>query len=92
MPTKSASSIYQMKIMLRDPHPPIWQRVLVPGGFSLYKLYQVIQLAMGFMESHLHQFIIDSEYYSIPGVVLGIRVKIGHSVISFMPRESKCRC
>jgi len=39
---------------------------LVSGNFSLYKLHQVIQLAMGWRDSHLHQFIIEDEYYSIP--------------------------
>ncbi|OIP44990.1 MAG: hypothetical protein COZ12_06345 [Deltaproteobacteria bacterium CG_4_10_14_3_um_filter_60_8] len=69
MPTKSSkasSSIYQLKITLRDSHPPIWRRVLVPGNFSLDKLHQVIQLAMGWTDSHLHQFIVDGEFYSIP--------------------------
>lgn len=64
--SKSSSSIYQLKITLRDSHPPIWRRVLVPGNFSLYKLHQVIQLAMGWQNSHLHQFIVDGKYYGIP--------------------------
>jgi hypothetical protein len=58
--------IYQIKITLRGSHPPIWRRVLVPGRFSLYKLHQVIQLAMGWYDGHLHQFIIDGEYYQLP--------------------------
>ena len=83
---KSTRSIYQLKITLRDSHPPIWRCVLVPGSFSLYKLYQVIQLAMGWADSHLHQCIIDGEYYSIPsaeyrklapGVVLGDLAEAG---------------
>jgi len=60
--SKSSNSIYQLKITLRDSHPPIWQRLLVPGKFSLYKLHQVIQLAMGWTDSHLHQFIVADEY------------------------------
>lgn len=66
MPTKTLKSIYQLKVTLRESHPPIWRRVLVPGSFSLYKLHRVIQLAMGWYDSHLHQYIIDGEYYSIP--------------------------
>jgi hypothetical protein len=58
--------IYQLKVTLRGSRPPIWRRVLVPGKFSLHKLHQVIQLAMGWTDSHLHQFIIDGQYYSIP--------------------------
>ena len=62
----STDHIYQLKITLRDSKPPIWRRVLVPGGFSLYKLHRVIQLAMGWTDSHLHQFIIDGQYFGIP--------------------------
>jgi Plasmid pRiA4b ORF-3-like protein len=62
----SSDQIYQLKITLRDSKPPIWRRVMVPSNFSLYKLHQVIQMAMGWTNSHLHQFIIDGQYYSIP--------------------------
>ncbi|MEY3808455.1 MAG: hypothetical protein RI893_1431 [Pseudomonadota bacterium] len=66
MPTKSSSFIYQLKITLIDTHPPIWRRVFVPGNFNLYQLHQVIQAGMGWTDSHLHQFIIDSQFYSLP--------------------------
>lgn len=66
MPTKSSGFIYQLKITLRDASPPIWRRVLVPGKFNLYKVHKVIQLAMGWTDSHLHHFIIDNEFYSLP--------------------------
>lgn len=58
--------VYQLKITLRGSKPPIWRRVLVPAKFNHYQLHQVIQLAMGWEDSHLHQFIIGEEYYSIP--------------------------
>ena len=63
---KSIEYVYQIKITLRDSKPPIWRRLLVPGSISLYKLHQIIQIAMGWMDSHLHQFIIHGEYYSTP--------------------------
>ena len=61
-----SDQIYQLKITLRGSTPPIWRRVMVPGKFSLYKLHQVIQMAMGWTNRHLHQFIIDGQYYGIP--------------------------
>jgi hypothetical protein len=64
--SKSYSSIYQLKITLEGARPPIWRRVLVPGNFNLYKLHQVIQIAMGWTDSHLHQFIAGGEYFGIP--------------------------
>lgn len=69
----STDQIYQLKITLRDSKPPIWRRVLVPGGFSLYKLHRVIQLAMGWTDSHLHQFIIDGQYSASPARTTGNR-------------------
>jgi len=62
----STQSIYQIKVTLRNSKPPIWRRLLVSGNVTLYDLHKIIQIAMGWTNSHLHQFIIDGEYYSIP--------------------------
>jgi hypothetical protein len=40
--------------------------LLVSGDVTLLELHRIIQMAMGWTNSHLHQFIIDDEYYSIP--------------------------
>jgi hypothetical protein len=58
--------IYQLKVTLRDSRPPIWRRLLVSDTINLFDLHKIIQLAMGWTNSHLHQFIINGEYYSIP--------------------------
>ncbi len=58
--------IYRLKITLTGSRPPIWRRVEVDGNISLGELHQVIQIAMGWTDSHLHQFIVDDIYYSIP--------------------------
>lgn len=67
MTTKSAALVYQIKITLQDSKPPIWRRLLVIESVSLYKLHQIIQVAMGWTDSHLHQFIVGEEYYGVPG-------------------------
>jgi hypothetical protein len=54
--------IYQLKITLRDIKPPIWRRVQVPEC-TLTDLHEIIQVAMGWDESHLHQFIVRGTYY-----------------------------
>jgi hypothetical protein len=54
--TLSPDAICQLKITLKDCAPLIWRRILVPGKFSLFKLHQAIQLAMGWTNCHLHQF------------------------------------
>jgi len=67
MPTKqSHSSIYQLKTSLKHSKPPIWRRIQVKGDTTLYKLHQIIQIAMGWTNTHLHQFIADGVYYGEP--------------------------
>ena len=48
--------IYPIKVTLRYTRPPIWRRLLVPSGFTLEDLHSVIQAAMGWDDSHLHEF------------------------------------
>lgn len=62
----SEASVYQLKITLLDSKPPIWRRVLVTSDTTLHKLHGIIQDTMGWTNSHLHQFILNEEYYSQP--------------------------
>lgn len=64
--TPSTEKIYQIKVTLMRSKPPIWRRLLVSGNATLFNLHKIIQIAMGWTNSHLHQFIIDGEHYSIP--------------------------
>ncbi len=57
---------YQLKVTLEGARPPIWRRILVPGDLNLSQLHKVIQLCMGWTDSHLHQFLIDRTMYSLP--------------------------
>lgn len=56
--TKKSSQIYQFKITLEDITPKIWRRILVPENYSFWDLHVAIQCAMGWTDSHLHQFTI----------------------------------
>ena len=58
--------LYQLKITLRDCHLPIWRRVVVRANMKLNRFHAVIQTAMGWTNSHLHQFIADDVYYGVP--------------------------
>lgn len=60
------TQILQLKIQLRDIRPPIWRRVLVPGEMTLAELHHVIQTAMGWTNSHLHEFDVDGARYGVP--------------------------
>ena len=64
--TAKSSSIYQIKITLKDIRPPIWRRVQVRSTELLEHLHYVIQLSMGWTNSHLHSFSIQSVEYGVP--------------------------
>jgi hypothetical protein len=87
--TKSTHFVYQLKITLRGIRPPIWRRVLVPGKFNLNKLHDVIQIAMGWTDSHLHQFIINGEPYGVPDADdwEPVRDERRYSLIKIAPQE-----
>jgi hypothetical protein len=54
---RSGVLLYQLKITLKWSKPPIWRRVVVRADMKLDRLHNVIQVAMGWTNSHLHQFI-----------------------------------
>jgi hypothetical protein len=51
-----AAPIYQVKVGLRGAKPPIWRRLEVPADTSLADLHNIIQVAFGWENSHLHVF------------------------------------
>lgn len=68
------SYIFNISITFSD--PLIWRRVQVPGNFSLAQLHDVIQQAMGWTDSHVHQFQVGKISYE-------------PTIKSNKPRESK---
>ena len=57
---------YQLKITLESVEPLIWRRIVVPSEFTLYDLHRVVQIAMGWEDSHLHDFTIKRKRYALP--------------------------
>lgn len=62
----TARSIYQGKVTLEGAKPAIWRRFQVPEDYSLHKLHKVLQIVMGWEESHLYEFRIDGTSYGEP--------------------------
>ena len=53
----------QLEVVLRDVEPRVWRRVVVPGSTTLRELHRVLQIAMGWTNSHLHTFEVDGVVY-----------------------------
>lgn len=67
-PRKPSASqiVYQLKITLQDVKPPVWRRVQVLDTTTLQQLHHIIQAAMEWTNSHLHQFVIGDVEYGQP--------------------------
>jgi hypothetical protein len=58
--------VYQLRVSLIDAQPSIWRRLWVPDLLTLAQLDRVIQAAMGWTNSHLHEFQISGQRYGMP--------------------------
>lgn len=57
MATKATKTpAVQVRVTLRDIEPPIWRRLVLPGGWHLGRVHQVLQIAFGWYGGHLHEF------------------------------------
>jgi hypothetical protein len=57
--------VFELTVTLRESaDPEVWRRILVPAGYPLPRLHAAIQGAMGWTNSHLHQFTVDGTRYT----------------------------
>jgi hypothetical protein len=59
---------YQRLIEFDEVEPRVWRRLWVPDTLTLARLDRVIQIAMGWTNSHPHEFEVDGNRYGIPDV------------------------
>ena len=87
---KEPLSVYQLKVTLLGLEPPIWRRIQVPDTLLLSGLHDALQAALGWTDSHLHQFVKGDTYWSDPGwyedfddieVIDESRVRIGQVLL-----------
>jgi len=57
---------YILKVALRGVKPPIWRRLRVATDLTLRDLHHVLQIALGWTDSHLHEFEIAGKRYGMP--------------------------
>lgn len=51
-----AKEILQLKIELQHTQPLVWRRLVIADNLSLWELHENLQIAMGWMNSHLMMF------------------------------------
>jgi len=78
------ASVLQIKVILRGTRPPVWRRLLVPSTITLERLHHILQVVMGWTDSHLHEFRAGDASYGTPEpdwdedeVVSERRVRVG---------------
>jgi hypothetical protein len=56
--------VLELKVLLKDVRPQVWRKLRVPSTYTLSNLHEVLQIAMGWQNAHLHQFTIDGVSYT----------------------------
>ncbi len=62
---QAPATVYQLKVSLRDISPMIWRRLLVASHTTIAQLHDILQIAMGWEDLHLHQFRVYGKAYGI---------------------------
>ncbi|MGA3262921.1 MAG: plasmid pRiA4b ORF-3 family protein [Terracidiphilus sp.] len=57
---------FQIKVTLKNIKPPVWRRIIVAPDIKLNRLHDVLQIVMGWTNSHLHQFETPLGYIADP--------------------------
>jgi len=66
--TAFLGSTMQLRVELRDITPSIWRRLAVPAELTLDVLHDVLQVAFGWTDSHLHDFHLAGVRFGMPDV------------------------
>lgn len=65
-PKPIPSCYYQLRVSLRYLKPEIWRRLVVPDIATLAQLHRLLQIVMGWTDSHMHEFRIGKTSYGTP--------------------------
>ena len=88
------NAVFQFKITLVQSRPPIWRRIQV-DDCMLDRLHEHIQTAMGWTNSHLHQFEIGGKQYADPMLMeegmkeFGVLDSTRANISKFVPKTGK---
>ncbi|MGW6278755.1 plasmid pRiA4b ORF-3 family protein [Kribbella sp. NPDC055071] len=54
---------YQVRVDLAETKPPLWRRLELSSDLTLNDVHDIIQIAFGWTDSHLHEFAVGRDYY-----------------------------
>lgn len=60
--------VFELRVTLRHITPPVWRTLHVPADMPLGILHDVIQLAFGWVDCHLHDFHVGDIRFATPSV------------------------
>lgn len=78
----STVNCYQLRIWLKRISPMIWRRVVLNGNISIKDLHYIIQIIMGWSDTHLNTFTIHGKTYGVPHIG-GVNFKDNPAKITF---------
>jgi hypothetical protein len=81
--TEKAVEVYQLRIWIRKICPQIWRRLLVRSDSTIAELHDTLQVAFGWADDHLHQFLIRGKPYGIG--------RVGGNIFDDNPRQVQLR-
>ena len=55
--------LYELNVVIKGIDPPIWRLIQVPSHTSLKCMHKILQIAMGWTNSHAHLFKVDEKEY-----------------------------
>lgn len=61
---KLGLSVHVLRVTLLDVSPLVWRLLRVPSAVTLSALHAVLQVAMGWDNRHLHQWLVGDEIYA----------------------------
>jgi hypothetical protein len=68
MASETILPIYQLHVWIRRISPMIWRRLLVRSDSTLAQLHDILQIAFGWTDAHLHRFRIHGRDYGLSRV------------------------
>lgn len=65
MPDSDSVHVYQLKVWILKISPMVWRRLLVRSDSTIADLHYIIQIAIGWNDNHLNQFLIHGKDFGV---------------------------